>query len=321
LTAAAASTVYICPQCGAEHNVREGDVTVRCRYCSTVFRTFADEQRYLLPVYYDSSTALGNFLLWVKKQVGVEESLPLNIELVKVELHFYPFWVVSLGFRTSFTGLGEDAEYAGRVDGAYREVRTVYKRESGTLERSFEFAIPASPEIPEAKKGYRISSRGRSYFSSDYVKRVGGVLHGATIDKARAVELAKEMARNEMTWQIMREVVKVDQRSDEVNVNQAVFVSVPVWRVTYRFKGKEYYAMIDASSSRVIQATYPPDVLERAGYIGIGVAHVVAAAAFAALLFGLGALPAATAFIGFAAAAAGYFSRAIGPTRAGEAVE
>jgi hypothetical protein len=31
--------------------------------------------------------------------------------------------------------------------------------------------------------------------------------------------------------------------------------------------------------------------------------------------------PAATAFIGFAAAAAGYLSRAIGPTRAGEAVE
>jgi hypothetical protein len=79
--------------------------------------------------------------------------------------------------------------------------------------------------------------------------------------------------------------------------------------------------MIDASSSRVIQATYPPDVLERAGYMGIGIAHAVAAVAFAALLFGLGILPAATAFIGFAAAAAGYLSRAIGPTRAGEAVE
>jgi hypothetical protein len=321
VTAATATTVYICPQCGAGHSVREGDVTVRCRYCSTVFRTFAEEQRYLLPVYYDSSAALENFLLWVKKQVGVEESLPFNIELAKVELHFYPFWVVSLDVRTSFTGLGEDAEYAGKVDGAYREVRTVYKRESGTLERSFEYAIPASPEIPEAKKGYRISSRGRSYFSSEYVKRTGGVLHGATIDRARAIELAKELAKNEMTWQIMREVVQVDRRSDEVNVGEAVFVSVPVWRVTYRFKGKEYHAMIDASSSRVIQATYPPDVLEKAGYMGIGVAHMVAAFAFAALLFGLGALPAATAFIGFAAAAAGYLSRAIGPTRAGEEVE
>jgi hypothetical protein len=113
----------------------------------------------------------------------------------------------------------------------------------------------------------------------------------------------------------------VDERSDDVNIGEAIFINVPVWRISYRFKGKDYYAMVDASSCRVIQATYPPDILEKASYTGIGIGHMVAAFALAGLLLTLGLLPAATAFIGFAAAAAGYFSRAVRPTRAGEEVE
>jgi len=314
-------TTYICPQCGAQYELKEGDVAVKCRYCSTVFKTFADEQRYLLPVHYDTSTAVENFLLWVKKQIGYEESLPFHIELRNAELHFYPFWVVSLNIKTSFTGLGEDVEYSGRADGGYRNIRTVYKRESGVLERFFEFSIPASREIPVAEKGYKVSARGRSFYSSDYIKRVGGVLHGATLDRNGATNLAIELAKGEMTMPIMREVVRVDERSDDVNISEAVFINVPVWRISYRFKGKDYYAMVDASSCRVIQATYPPDILEKASYTGIGIGHMVAAFALAGLLLTLGLLPAATAFIGFTAAAAGYFSRAFRPTRAGEEVE
>jgi len=312
---------YVCPQCGAVYEVKEDDLVVRCQYCSTVFRTFAEEQRYLLPAYYDSSSAIEHFLLWVKKQLGYDESLPLHIELKGAELHFYPFWVVSLSIKTSFSGLGEDAEYHGGGGGVYRSVRTIYKEESGSFERFFEYSVPASNEIPAAEKGYRVSARGRKFYSSSYIEQVGGVLHGATLDRKDAVDRAVESAKNIMTGLVEREVVRVEERSDEVDVSQVVFVNVPVWRVSYRFKGRDYLTMIDASSCRTIQATYPPDIVEKVSYVGLGLGHAVAAFVLAGLLSTLGFMPALTAFIGFAATGAGYISRGLRPARAGEEVE
>lgn len=311
---------YQCPTCGASHEIREGDVAVKCRYCGTLFRTFEEESRYIAPVYFDSSRAVENFLLWVKKQTGYEESLPLHIVLRDIRLHFYPFWVTTVKARTSFTGVGEDAEYvqpAGR--NAFRSIRTVYKPESGVFERILEVSIPASNEIPIAGEMVAVS-RNRLFFSHDYVMRQGGVLHGATTTRQDAKNAAEQMARNELTKLITREVVQVNSRSDEIEVGEIALVYIPVWNIVYEFKGKRYHALVDASSSRVINATYPPDVLEKTAYIGVSAVHVLAGVVVAGLLLGFGWLPAVTSLSGFAAAAAIYAWRGLSPTKARETI-
>ncbi|MCS7094548.1 MAG: zinc-ribbon domain-containing protein [Thaumarchaeota archaeon] len=310
---------YQCPNCGALHEVREGDVSIRCGYCGVTFRTYEDERRFIVPVYYDSSRAIENFLLWAKKQLGYEETLPMEISLKEVKLHFYPFWVATVHASTTFTGLGEDAEYSSPHSGGFREIRTVLREESGSFERLIKVALPAHDEIP--LKGEMISvSRARVYFSHDYVKGHGGVLHGATLRREEAMRTAEGIATDELTKLISREVVKVTSRNDRISVGELSLVYVPVWYVTYGFRGKSYFALIDASSSRVIFATYPSDPVERAAYLGVSVAHLIAGIGIALLIWSASWLGAATVVIGMASASAVYAYRGLSSTKARESV-
>ncbi|MDW8084458.1 MAG: zinc ribbon domain-containing protein [Candidatus Caldarchaeum sp.] len=309
---------YQCPNCGAPQEVRPGDVAIKCRYCGTSFRTFEEENRFIVPVYYDSSRAIENFLLWVKKQIGYEESLPLNINLMEAKLHFYPFWVAMVRAKTSFTGVGEDAEYSGpEAGGGYRNIKIVMKQESGSFERLFEFCLPASKEIPPGGEMVAVS-RARMFFSHEYVEQRGGILHGAVFSKDEARRMAEQTAANILSSLIAREVVRTVSRNDQIEVGDLSLVYVPVWKIVYEFRGKRYHALVDASSSRVVDASYPPDIVEKAGYLGVAALHVVAGVALAVLLWSMGWLPSLTALTGFFAAAAGYAWRGVSPTRAAE---
>jgi predicted Zn finger-like uncharacterized protein len=312
---------YICPECGASYDVGEDEVVVKCEHCSTVFKTLADQKRYLVPVYYDSSSAIENYLLWVKKQLGYDEALPLHLELKKVELHFFPFWAVTLHANTSFNGTGEDAEYSWGNAGGYRSVKTIYREEQGSFDRFLELSIPASGEIPKVCEDYKVSAKACKFYSSSYVKEVGGLLHGVTVDADKAVQTAKDIAAAQLTALISEEVVEVKSREDDIDIEQALFLYVPVWRIVYRFRGKEYLAVIDAASSRTMYATYPPDIPEKAGYAGLGLAHAGAGILSMALLSRWSLVSPITGFVGFIVASATYFSRSFRPTVAEEEEE
>lgn len=309
---------YVCPNCGAVYEVSEDEIVVKCTYCKTVFRTHADEKRYLLPAFYGSSNAFEQFLLWVKKQLGYEESMPFHLELKSVELHFYPFWVFSIYARTEFEGVGEDVEYLHPSRGGFRSIRRTSKPESGNYERFLEISVPASGDIPALDRDYRVSTRGRKYYSSTYVKEVGGVLHGAKTDRETATAMAKEIATRRLSELVFREVFNVTKRVDDVEIRDSLLIYVPVWKVNYSFKGKGYLALVDASSARTLFATYPADIAEKAGYVTIGLVHLVAAIISAIMLVRLGALPALVSLVGLSCAAISYWLKSAKPTEASE---
>lgn len=313
------AAVYQCPTCGASYTVSEEDTAIKCSYCGTSFRTLREENRYVFPAYYDSSAAIENFILWVKKQTGYEESLPFHINLVSVKLHFLPFWTATVRAKTTFTGLGEDAKFSSPDAFGYRRMKIILREESGSFERFMELAVPASGEVKV--EGITAISRRRLYFSHEYVRQKGGILHGAIVQRGEAEALIRRMASSELTKLINREVVEVKSRSDEIDISDLAMVYIPVWEVVYEFKGKRYRALIDAASSRILEATYPPDILEKAGYIGIGAAHLAAGVGLAASLWPLGFIAAAAALLGFLSAAIVYFWRGVKPTRAAEKIQ
>ncbi|GBC71812.1 hypothetical protein HRbin02_01600 [Candidatus Calditenuaceae archaeon HR02] len=313
------TVIYQCPGCGAPHSASEEDVAIKCSYCGTSFRTFKEEKRFVFPVYYDSSAAIENFILWVKKQTGYEESMPFHINLIDVKLHFLPFWTATVRAKTTFTGLGEDAKFSSPDALGYRSMKIVLREESGSFERFMEVAIPASGEVKV--EGITAVSRRRLYFSHEYVRQKGGILHGATVPRSEADALIRQMATSELTKLISREIVEVKSRSDEMEVSDLALVYIPIWEVIYEFKNRKYRALIDASSARIIEATYPPDILEKAGYVGLGAAHLAAGVAAASIFWPLGFVAAAAAFLGFLGAALVYFWRGVKPTRAAETIQ
>jgi len=317
------TTSYACPVCGKQTDVAEGEKAVHCPYCNTDFLTLEGEERYMMPAYYGSSACFETFMLWAKKQGGYDESAPLLLHLDSASLHFYPFWVISLEGTTTFTGLGEDAEFSWPDGGAYRQMRTFLKPEQGTFNRRFELLFPAAKDFPQELKDYQIPSRARRYFSAGLVAEAGGILHGGVLDRQRAEQMASDAAKEQFSLLIGREVERVDTRKDSLDLVESYYILVPVWIFGYTFRGKPYRALVDASTGRVIFATYPPDIRERAGFLGVASVHMVLGGAVAALLLLQGAplayltpLP-----LGIAGAGVAYAYRSLQPSRGGEKLE
>jgi len=316
-------TTYACPVCGKQVDVAEGVKAVHCPYCNTDFLTLEGEERYIMPSYYDSSSCFETFMLWAKKQGGYDESTPIQLHMDTATLHFYPFWVISLEGSTTFTGLGEDAEYSWPDGGAYRQMRTFLRPEQGTFDRRFEFLYPAAKDFPQELKGYQIAGRARKYFSPQLVADAGGTLHGGVLSRQQAEQMANDAAKEQFSFLIGREVERVDTRKDALNLVESYYIYVPIWIFGYGFRGKPYKAFVDASTGRVVFATYPPDMRERATFFGVALAHVVIGGLLAAFLLlrgqplsYLAPLP-----LGLTGAGVAYAYRSLQPSRGGENLE
>jgi DNA-directed RNA polymerase subunit RPC12/RpoP len=317
------TTSYACPVCGKPTDVAEGEKGVHCPYCNTDFLTMEGEERYAMPAYYNSSSCFETLMLWAKKQGGYDESTPIRLHMDRATLHFHPFWVISLEGTTTFTGLGEDAEYSWPEGGAFRQLKTLLRPEQGTFDRRFEFLFPASKDFPQELTSYQIPGRARKYFSTGVVTAAGGILHGGVVNRAQAEEIANDSAKQQFSLLIDREVQRVDARKDSLTIVESYYIYVPIWAFGYSFKGKAFVAFVDASTGRVLYATYPPDIRERASFMGIALAHIGLGGAAAAFLMAQAApLPYLVPFpVGVAGAGLAYAYRSLQPSRGGEKLE
>jgi hypothetical protein len=135
--------------------------------------------------------------------------------------------------------------------------------------------------------------------------------------------MANDAAKQQFSLLIDREVDRVDTRKDALNLVESYYIYVPIWTFGYSFKGKGYDAFVDASTGRVIFATYPPSIKERASYMGVALLSIVAGGIVAGLLYLEGApmaylvpLP-----LGLVGAGVAYAYRSLQPTRGGEKLE
>lgn len=271
-----------CPSCGAVAEVGEKDLVTVCRYCKTCFTTEGaiEKEHYLIPTYYSSNRAVENLLLWVKKQIGAEEDLPLHIELAHVTLDFYPFWHVNIDAETKFTGVGEDAFYSSPEGfNQYRGISYTSKPESGTLDRSFSLTYPASPKIPIEVVDYQFPTRSKRYFSESYAQEYGGEIHNGELTRDMIEERAKRDALNYMTAHLRKEIFEVTSRTDDISVSSVYYLHAPIWSIRYRFNKKNYGAFVDASTGRVVHATYPISIEYRAINGTLAAAHLTVALA------------------------------------------
>jgi len=317
------TTPYACPVCGKQTDVSEGEKAVHCPYCNTDFLTLEGEERYVMPAYYSSSTSFETFMLWAKKQGGYDESTPIQLHLDASTLHFYPFWDITLEGTTTFTGLGEDAEYSWPEGGVYRQMRTFLKPEQGTFDRRFELLFAAAKDFPQELKTYQIPGRARKYFSPNLVTEAGGTLHGGVLDRQHAEQMANDAAKEQFSFLIGREVDRVETRKDSLSLIESYYIYVPIWIFGYSFRGKAYQAFVDASTGRVVYATYPPDIRERASFFGVAAAHIALGALASSFLLLEGPplsyivpLP-----LGLAGAGIAYAYRSLQPSRGGEKLE
>jgi hypothetical protein len=281
-----------CNFCDANFDAGAGDLLLVCPYCGTAQSVdgvkFTDH--YMIRVHYDEGEARTTLLDWVSKQLGVPDDLAASAQFLKSEQIWYPFWISRVDADSTYHGLGRDATFHNEWPqrrGAYKRIEYFWKPESGQFTRRHEINIAGIKDIDEDVRHHPIPTRAKEYFSHAHAEEFDGKVLHSNIDEATAKGLAKQMAIDRQTQLILKEVDKIEQRNDNIDVGETFLIHVPVWELEYRYGNKKYKASVSAPTGYVIESKYPRSMSFRAGGIGIGFLMLLIGAVLVMLATGI----------------------------------
>ncbi|MCK4565854.1 MAG: hypothetical protein KAU48_00955, partial [Candidatus Thorarchaeota archaeon] len=228
---------------------------------------------YMIRVHYDESEARTTLLDWVSKQLGVPEDLSASAQFLKAEQIWYPFWISRVDSDTTYQGLGRDATFHSEWPqrrGAYKHFKYFWKPESGEFKRRHEINIAGIKDIDEDVRHHPIPTRAKEYFSHAHAEEFDGKVLHSNIGENQAKGLAKQIATDRQTQLVLKEVDKIEQRTDNIDVGETFLIHVPVWELEYRYGKRKYKASVSAPTGYVIESKYPRSMSFRAGGIGVG---------------------------------------------------
>ncbi len=294
-----------CPNCGANLTVRSDAVIRTCDYCGTAIQVskmiskpgatkkekqeFIIKDHYIVRCHYTPGQAKNLLVAWISKVPGTPSDFELDVNIHSLKLKFYPLWVGEYAADTEYTGLDNWPEFhspAYDAPGWYEHV-TYYKREeSGQVVREYQIPLTALKldKIPKYLKEYLVTTTGKEYFDIKHVKNFSGEI----IDSALKYDEARNQMRQEVLGlqekEIHKEVKTISTRTDKLEERAVFYIHFPVYELRYKYKGRDYQALIDGSNGRIIHVEIPITTGFRAKTITAGAAHV-AIGAIILLLF------------------------------------
>ncbi|MHA1927076.1 MAG: hypothetical protein ACTSV2_00700 [Candidatus Thorarchaeota archaeon] len=280
-----------CNFCDADFETGPGDVLLVCPYCGTA-QTLAGvkfKDHYMIRVHFDQQEAQITLLDWVSKQLGAPEDLAATARFVEYQQIWYPFWISSVDSRSSYHGMGKDANFYNEWPqrrGAYKRIDFFWKPESGEFTRRHEIKVTAAEGIDEDIQAYPIPTRAKEYFSHAHAEEFDGKVLHSQVSEEQAKATANQRALDLQTRLIMKEVDKIESRNDDINVGETFLIHVPVWELTYRYGNRKYKASVAASTGYVIESKYPRSMAFRAMGVGFGLILLLAGIGLIALATG-----------------------------------
>ncbi|MBM1154816.1 hypothetical protein DRN94_002945 [archaeon] len=237
-----------CTQCGAEFEAPDQVSMVVCPYCSLTLRIGASgeaedagvDHYYFPTAEQDPFRALMDFL---RHEYGVPPDIEAASTLVQRELHYVPI-------------------YFFHLHGTMR-----VKHPSG---RSVEVKEVVFCPLIALKKGrlakllydHTFAVRGRRFFEES-IKREG-VFHEPAFshkDAEKRLRRALEKALKKEARKYVGLLFSVKERV--FNIRYRGLVHYPIWRLTYKYKGRRYEAYLDGADNRVIYTEHPQTALAR----------------------------------------------------------
>ncbi|MGY5854367.1 MAG: hypothetical protein RTU92_12440 [Candidatus Thorarchaeota archaeon] len=280
---------HSCPNCDGPLDVSQQRSTVVCLYCGTTVQIRTGEilkEHYLMRVQFNDDQAAGKMLSWAMKQLGAPKDLEEKAEIKESKLVFWPFWVVEVEAKADYHGYQNKPKF-GNSDTAPRS-GTERVPESGHLDMENDIPIPAGKNFPKALLHYIIPTKRKEYFDKDQVLEVSGAVEQAIIERDAATEKAKRIMSDKLQAEARKEVDKISKMDGKFKVPAVFLVHIPIWHIKYNYSVRNYEALIDGASGRVISMKFPRKVAFRAMTMLGGLTHLVAGGGIGLLLVYLG---------------------------------
>ena len=272
------TTVFTCPQCGAEIMCEDNEASSFCTYCasSTVLTSRISKEKkpdYIIPFEKTKEECIEEFKKITKKAIFAPSELKDPKVLDKFKAIYVPYWFYEVSQEGAFKVSGAEIQKTGSYSNAY------YFDVNGDIEGKFEgFCRDASysfsddlgeriaPFFPEGKKKFY-----PSYLSGFYadISDVDSIVY-----EHEAEELANDVAREVVSGESCRgeyKKMKIYLSNDEatkqfntvVSAKRALF---PIWFMSFKNEKKVAYMTVNGQTGKAA-SDFP--ISKRKFFIGV----------------------------------------------------
>ncbi|MHA1198720.1 MAG: hypothetical protein ACTSQF_05135 [Candidatus Heimdallarchaeaceae archaeon] len=261
----------MCPNCSAPLEMEATQSHVTCPYCevtSELKKVSELIEHYMLPVSYDVSQIRTELIGDILKHPGVPEDLHNSLEFTKIDLKFYPYFIVTVHLRTEYKGNGEYATFSSRYKSGYRRISTHLKPEQGVFDDTREFIIYSSEDVINDLINFEISTRGKRYFQALEAEKVKADVNKSIFNLDQAKEEAISNMRAIHKGLMMKELAQILEVKDKPEVGSVYLLHIPFYFLEFKVGKKEYKATMDAATGRTVITQVPR---ETSYWIQVGV--------------------------------------------------
>lgn len=258
----AETNAYSCENCGAKFLLRSDEVAVKCPYCSTSHVVKTEDitgikPNAVYPFLLDKKMAVESSRKWAKKKLFAPKKFKKNLEERNINGIYLPCFTFDSQTTSFYKGrLGERRTRTVRRNGkTHTETYIVWHNVSGTFNRFFDDVTITAGEMPQ-KDLNKISPFRRETLCV-YEKKF---LSGFTASHyTRDIKVCWKDAKSTMDGVIRSEIIasygydvvdylNVSTSHKEVTYKYAL---LPVYRLNYKFKNKEYPVTVNGNTGKV----------------------------------------------------------------------
>ena len=250
----------MCPNCAAPLELEDTQTHVTCPYCSVTSELKKiDEiiEHYMLPVSYDVTQIRTELVGDILKNPGTPDDLHKSLNIKKIELKFYPYYIVTVHLRTEYKGNGEYATFSHRYKSGYRNIDIHLKPEEGVFDDEREFIIWGAEEIINDLINFEISTRGKRFFQQLEADKVKADIVKSVLDVAQAKEQAVISMREIHKGLMLKELAQILEVRDKPEVKGIYLLHIPFYFLEFEVDGKMYEAILDGATGRTVITKIP----------------------------------------------------------------
>lgn len=277
-----------CPNCDGQLIIPKQSSTVVCEYCNTTVNVKTGKilkENYFMKLQYDLEMATEKMYSWGTKQLGAPKGLNKS-KVIESKLVFWPFWVVEVEAEANYTGVQKKPDFRG--SSSQRTLKWNNITETGELDMEQDIFIPANPDTPEPLKEYIIPTKRKEYFNKDQILEVRGTTEPVQMEQTVAIQKAKKMMYDILRQEALKEVDSITRIDEKLETPAVFLVSIPIWHIKYCYKIRNYDALVDGASGRIIHMKFPRKMAFRAMTLLSGLLHLAVGGGIGLLLVYLG---------------------------------
>ncbi len=266
-----------CKSCGAPLQPTAGMTIVNCEYCGTAvtlsgagWKQVMKQMMVINKIAYDQALDVGK--KWLDEGI-LRRNVGARAEVVNTYMKYVPYWVVPTAVDVRYSGtkgsgLGQMKAGAGKGAGGFLKglgAAALERSLSGGKQRNVSDRMQKSYNVPVvAVRGlalfeledYEFRPESKALFDKNKLDK-GVEIMGGDVAEQEALDRAKAFASGRTETEVKARMDYVASLQTDVVAHEGELLYVPVWFFEYKFKEKNYFALVDGAAARVMKGERP----------------------------------------------------------------